>query len=54
LRRLTGLKIKQHEIGLSVYGFADYFPDAPRPPASGTRPSRLQIEPGILIGAEPP
>jgi hypothetical protein len=54
LRHLTGVKIKQHEIELSVYGFADYFPDAPRPPVAGTRATRLQMEPGILIGAEPP
>jgi hypothetical protein len=54
LRRLTGVKIKQHEIELSVYGFADYFPDAARPPVAGTRASRLQMEPGIMIGAEPP
>jgi hypothetical protein len=53
LRRLTGLKIGQHEIELSVYGFADYFPDAPRPPVAGTRTSRLQVEPGFLIGAAP-
>jgi hypothetical protein len=53
LRRLTGLKIGQHEIELSVYGFADYFPDAPRPPVAGTRTSHLQIEPGFLIGADP-
>jgi hypothetical protein len=54
LHRNTGIKIGQHEIELSVYGFADYFPDAPRPPIAGTRTSRLQIEPGFLIGAEPP
>lgn len=53
LRRMTGLKIGQHEIELSVYGFADYFPDAPRPPVAGTRTSHLQIEPGFLIGARP-
>jgi hypothetical protein len=53
LRRATGLTINQHEIELSVYGFADYFPDAPRPPVAGTRASRLQIEPGFLIGAVP-
>jgi hypothetical protein len=53
VRRATGLKMGQHEIELSVYGFADYFPDAPRPPIAGTRTSRLQIEPGFLIGAEP-
>jgi len=53
LRRLTGLTIGQHEIELSVYGFADYFPDAPRPPVAGTRTSHLQIEPGFLIGADP-
>lgn len=54
LRRLTGVKIKQHEIGLSVYGFAGYIPDASRRALAGTRASRLQMEPGILIGAEPP
>ncbi|HSY07103.1 MAG TPA: hypothetical protein VK820_01045 [Steroidobacteraceae bacterium] len=53
LSRLTGLTIGQHMIELSVYGFADYFPDAPRPPVTGTRPSRLQVEPGFLIGAVP-
>jgi hypothetical protein len=53
VRRLTGLKIGQHEIELSVYGFADYFPDAPRPPVAGTRTSRFQVEPGFLIGAAP-
>jgi hypothetical protein len=53
LSRLTGLTIGQHKIELSVYGFADYFPDAPRPPVVGTRTSRLQLEPGFLIGAEP-
>jgi hypothetical protein len=53
LRRLTGLTIGQHEIELSVYGFTDYFPDAPRPPVAGTRTSRLQVEPGFLIGAAP-
>jgi hypothetical protein len=54
LRRLTGLKIAQHEIELSVYGFADYFPDAPRPPVAGTRASHLQFEPGFMLGALPP
>jgi hypothetical protein len=53
VRRLTGLTIGQHEIELSVYGFADYFPDAPRPPVAGTRTSRFQVEPGFLIGAAP-
>jgi len=43
LRRLSGLTIGQHEIELSVYGFADYFPDAPRPPVAGTRTSRVQV-----------
>ena len=54
LRRLTGVKIKQHEIGLSVYGFAGYIPDASRRAVAGTRASRLLMEPGILIGVEPP
>ena len=53
VRRLTGLTIGQHEIELSVYGFADYFPDAPRPPVAGTRTSRFQVEPGSLLGAAP-
>ena len=53
LRRLTGLTIGQHEIELTVYGFVDYFPDAPRPPVAGTRTSRVQVEPGFLIGAAP-
>jgi hypothetical protein len=53
LRRVTGLSIGQHKIELSVYGFADYFPDAPRPPVAGTRTSRLQLEPGFLISADP-
>jgi len=53
LSRLTGLTIGQHKIELSVYGFADYVPDAPRPPVAGTRTSRLQIEPGFLVGADP-
>jgi hypothetical protein len=53
VRRLTGLAIGQHDMDVSVYGFADYFPDAPRPPVAGTRTSRLQLEPGFLIGAQP-
>ena len=53
LRKQTGFKIRQHEIELSVYGFADYFPDAPRPPVAGTKTSRVQFEPGFLIGAAP-
>jgi hypothetical protein len=54
LRRGTGVTLGQHEIELSVYGFADYFPDAPRPPVEGTRASHLQFEPGFMIGALPP
>jgi len=54
LRRGTGVTLGQHEIELSVYGFTDYFPDAPRPPVAGTRASRLQFEPGFMIGALPP
>jgi hypothetical protein len=53
LRRETGLMLGQHKIELGVYGYADYFPDAPRPPIAGSRASRLQLEPGFLIGAEP-
>jgi len=53
LRRLSGLTIGQHEIELSVYGFADYFPDAPRPPVAGTRTSRVQVGARVLIGAAP-
>ena len=53
VRHLTGLTIAQPEIELSVYGFADYFPDAPRPPVAGTRTSRFQVEPGFLLGAAP-
>jgi hypothetical protein len=54
LRRGTGVTFGHHEIELSIYGFADYFPDAPRPPVEGTRASHLQIEPGFMIGALPP
>lgn len=54
LRRGTGVTLGQHEIELSVYTFADYFPDAPRPPVEGTRASHLQFEPGFMIGALPP
>jgi hypothetical protein len=43
----------QHKIEQGVSGYADYFPDAPRPPIAGSRTSRLQLEPGFLIGAEP-
>jgi hypothetical protein len=53
LRRATGVTLGGHEIELSVYGFADYFPDAPRPPVAGTRTSHLQFEPGFMIGALP-
>jgi hypothetical protein len=41
------LTIGQHAIELTVYGFADYFPDAPRPAVAGTRTSRVQVEPGF-------
>jgi hypothetical protein len=54
LRGGTGVMLGQHEMELSVYGFADYFPDAPRPPVEGTRASHLQFEPGFMIGARPP
>jgi hypothetical protein len=54
LRRGTGITLAQHEIELSIYGFADYFPDAPRAPVAGTRTSHLQFEPGFMIGALPP
>jgi hypothetical protein len=53
LRRTTGVTLGQHQIELSVYGFADYFADAPRPPLAGTRASHLQFEPGFMIGALP-
>jgi hypothetical protein len=52
LCRQTGLCLGPHRIELGVYGYADYFPDAPRPPIVGTGASRLQLEPGLLIGAE--
>ncbi len=53
LRSLPGLTIGQHASEWNVYGFADYFPDAPRPPVAGTRTSRVQVEPGFLIAAAP-
>lgn len=53
LRRSTTLVLDRHEIEVSIYTFADYFPDAPRPPVAGTRASHLQFEPGFLIGAHP-
>jgi hypothetical protein len=54
IARLNGFKLKQHGIDFTVYGLADYSPDAPRPPVAWTRASRLQMEPGIFrIGAQP-
>jgi hypothetical protein len=54
LRRGIGVSLGRHELELSVYGLVDYFLDAPRPPFAGASTSRLQFEPGLLLGALPP